>query len=69
MITNTHTYSEVNIDQLFDTFDPLTRAGLSGFIQGEAASLHGRGVEANRALKYLAPGLQTHQPAHRRAHP
>ncbi len=59
VITTTHTYSEVNIDQLFDTFDPLTRAGLSGFIQGEAASLQGRGVEANRALKYLAPGLQT----------
>ena len=69
VITDTHTYSEVNIDQLFDTFDPLTRAGLSGFIRGEAASLDGRGVEANRALKYLAPGLQTHQPAHRRAHP
>jgi phospholipid/cholesterol/gamma-HCH transport system substrate-binding protein len=59
VIANTHTYSEVNIDQLFDTFDPLTRAGLSGFIRGEAASVDGRGVEANQALKYLAPGLQT----------
>src|ERR1700729_374628 len=59
LITSTHTYSEVNIDQLFDTFDPLTRAGLKGFIRGEAASLPGRGVEANQALKYLAPGLQT----------
>jgi phospholipid/cholesterol/gamma-HCH transport system substrate-binding protein len=59
LITSTHTYSEVNIDQLFDTFDPLTRAGLKGFIRGEAASLQGRGVEANLALKYLAPGLQT----------
>jgi phospholipid/cholesterol/gamma-HCH transport system substrate-binding protein len=59
VITSTHTYAEVNIDQLFDTFDPLTRAGLSGFIRGEAASVEGRGVEANRALKYLAPGLQT----------
>ncbi len=59
VITDTHTYSEVNIDQLFDTFDPLTRAGLSNFIQGEAASLRGRGLQANQALKYLAPGLQT----------
>jgi phospholipid/cholesterol/gamma-HCH transport system substrate-binding protein len=58
-ITDTHTYSEVNIDQLFDTFDPLTRAGLSGLIRGEAASLHGRGQQANQALKYLAPGLQS----------
>lgn len=59
LITATHTYSEVNIDQLFDTFDPLTRAGLKGFIRGEAASLQGRGRQANQALKYLAPGLQT----------
>jgi phospholipid/cholesterol/gamma-HCH transport system substrate-binding protein len=59
VITATHTYSEVNIDQLFDTFDPMTRAGLSGFIKGEAASLKGRGHAANQALKYLAPGLQT----------
>ena len=59
VITDTHTYSEVNIDQLFDTFDPLTRAGLSNFIRGEAASLRGRGLQANQALKYLAPGLQT----------
>jgi phospholipid/cholesterol/gamma-HCH transport system substrate-binding protein len=59
VITSTHTYSEVNIDELFDTFDPLTRAGLSGFIRGEAASLKGRGREANQALKYLAPGLQS----------
>ncbi|MFL5860106.1 MAG: MlaD family protein [Solirubrobacteraceae bacterium] len=59
LITATHTYAEVNIDQIFDTFDPLTRAGLSGFIRGEAASIQGRGLDANKALKYLAPGLQT----------
>jgi phospholipid/cholesterol/gamma-HCH transport system substrate-binding protein len=59
LITDTHTYSEVNIDQLFDTFDPLTRAGLKGFVRGEAASLQGRGHQANQALKYLAPGLQS----------
>jgi phospholipid/cholesterol/gamma-HCH transport system substrate-binding protein len=59
VITNAHTYSEVNIDELFDTFDPLTRAGLKGFVRGEAASLKGRGKQANQALKYLAPGLQS----------
>jgi phospholipid/cholesterol/gamma-HCH transport system substrate-binding protein len=59
LVTATHTYSEVNIDELFDTFDPITRAGLKGFVRGEAASLKGRGQEANQALKYLAPGLQT----------
>ncbi|HEY2316954.1 MAG TPA: MlaD family protein [Solirubrobacteraceae bacterium] len=59
LITSTHTYAEVNIDQLFDTFDPLTRAGLKGLIRGEGAAIEGRGVDANKALKYLAPGLQT----------
>lgn len=59
VIDESHTYSEVNIDELFDTFDPLTRAGLSGFIRGEAASLKGKGQAANRALEYLAPGLQS----------
>jgi phospholipid/cholesterol/gamma-HCH transport system substrate-binding protein len=57
LIAADHTYSPVNLDQLFDTFNPLTRAGLSGFIKGEAASLRGRGLAANRTLKYLAPGL------------
>jgi phospholipid/cholesterol/gamma-HCH transport system substrate-binding protein len=54
-----HTYSTTNLDQVFDTFDPLTRAGLKGFIRGEAESLKGRGAQANQALKYLAPGLQS----------
>ncbi|MGH2871782.1 MAG: hypothetical protein ACRDL5_04900, partial [Solirubrobacteraceae bacterium] len=58
-IASSHTYSEVNIDELFDTFDPLTRAGLQNLIQGEASSLAGKGQAANRALEYLAPGLQS----------
>jgi phospholipid/cholesterol/gamma-HCH transport system substrate-binding protein len=59
LIDASHTYSEVNIDQLFDTFDPLTRAGLQGLVRGEATSLQGRGQAANKALQYLAPGLQS----------
>jgi phospholipid/cholesterol/gamma-HCH transport system substrate-binding protein len=59
LIDATHTYSAVNIDQLFDTFDPLTRAGLKSVIRGEAAAIQGKGVAANLALKYLAPGLQS----------
>jgi phospholipid/cholesterol/gamma-HCH transport system substrate-binding protein len=54
-----HTYSMVNLDEVFDTLDPLTRAGLRNVVRGEAASLAGRGAEANRALQYLAPGLQS----------
>jgi phospholipid/cholesterol/gamma-HCH transport system substrate-binding protein len=59
LIATSHTHSAVNIDELFNTFDPLTRAGLAGLIRGEAASLQGRGGQANRALRYLAPALQS----------
>jgi phospholipid/cholesterol/gamma-HCH transport system substrate-binding protein len=57
LIGEDHTYSPVNLDQLFNTFDPLTRTGLSQLIRGEAANLQGKGQAANRTLKYLAPGL------------
>jgi phospholipid/cholesterol/gamma-HCH transport system substrate-binding protein len=51
------TYSFVSLDQVFDALDPLTRAGLRGVIQGEAASIQGRSAQASQTLKYLAPGL------------
>ena len=56
-IGENHTYSFVSLDQVFDAIDPLTRAGLRGVIQGEAASIQGRAAAASRTLKYLAPGL------------
>jgi phospholipid/cholesterol/gamma-HCH transport system substrate-binding protein len=59
LIDVSHTYSAVNIDQVFDAFDPLTRAGLRNVVRGEAAAIQGKGVAANRALQYLAPGLQS----------
>jgi phospholipid/cholesterol/gamma-HCH transport system substrate-binding protein len=52
-----HTYSFVSLDQVFDAVDPLTRAGLQGVIRGEAASIQGKAAQANKTLKYLAPGL------------
>jgi phospholipid/cholesterol/gamma-HCH transport system substrate-binding protein len=56
-ISAQHTYSFVSLDQVFDAVDPLTRAGLRGVIRGEAASIQGKSAQANRTLKYLAPGL------------
>jgi phospholipid/cholesterol/gamma-HCH transport system substrate-binding protein len=53
------TYSFVSLDQVFDALDPLTRAGLRGVIQGEAASIQGRSAQASQTLKYLAPGLSS----------
>ena len=56
-IGENHTYSFVSLDQVFDALDPLTRAGLQGVIRGEAASIQGKSAQANKTLKYLAPGL------------
>jgi phospholipid/cholesterol/gamma-HCH transport system substrate-binding protein len=57
LIASDHTFASVNLDQLFDTFDPLTRAGLRGFVRGQAASIQNRAAAANQTLRYLAPGL------------
>jgi phospholipid/cholesterol/gamma-HCH transport system substrate-binding protein len=57
VIPVTDTRSFVSLDQLFNTFDPLTRAGLSSFIKGQAASIQGRALAANRTLKYFPRAL------------
>ncbi len=59
LIGEEYTHALVSLDQLFNTLDPLTRAGLRGFIRGEAASIQGRALAANRTLEYLAPGLSS----------
>jgi phospholipid/cholesterol/gamma-HCH transport system substrate-binding protein len=57
LIPEVDTRSFVSLDQLFDAFNPLTRAGLSNFIKGEAASIQGRARAANTTLRYFAPAL------------
>ena len=57
LIDEGHTHSPVNLDQLFDSLDSRTRAGLRGFIRGEAAAVEGRAPQANRTLRYFAPLL------------
>src|SRR5690348_2200283 len=42
-----HTTSAVDLDQLFNTFDPPTRHALSGTIQGFARQYLGNGVQTN----------------------
>lgn len=51
------TYAEVSLDQVFDSLDPLTRAGIRNLIRGEAAAIRGKATEANRTLHVLAPAL------------
>jgi len=57
LIPLTNTRSFVGLDQLFDTLNPLTRLGLRNYIQGNAASIQGRALAANRTLQYFAPAL------------
>jgi phospholipid/cholesterol/gamma-HCH transport system substrate-binding protein len=57
VIPEDHTYSPVSLDQLFNTLDAATRAGLRGFIRGQAVNIQGRALQANQTLKYLAPAL------------
>jgi phospholipid/cholesterol/gamma-HCH transport system substrate-binding protein len=57
LIPEIDTRSFVSLDQLFNTFDLPTRLGLRNFIQGNAASIQGRALAANRTLLYFAPAL------------
>ena len=51
------TESTVDIDQLFNIFDPRTRQNTRKVIEGFADMTEGRTAEANEALKYLNPSL------------
>jgi phospholipid/cholesterol/gamma-HCH transport system substrate-binding protein len=57
VIDQTHTYSFVSLDALFDSLDAKTRAGLSGFIRGQAQSIQGKAAQAHQTLQYFAPAL------------
>jgi phospholipid/cholesterol/gamma-HCH transport system substrate-binding protein len=58
-IPSTETSSPVDIDQLFDTFNSKARRGLANFIQGQGTIYTDNSRAANRAYKFLAPGLQS----------
>ncbi len=51
------TTTPVDIDQLFNTFPPSVRRGLSEFIRGNAAIYAGVGHQANQTYKYFGPAL------------
>jgi phospholipid/cholesterol/gamma-HCH transport system substrate-binding protein len=57
VIDQSDTTTAVDLDQLFNTFDPKTRKALSGVIRGYAASYAGRGQQANAGWAYLNPAL------------
>jgi phospholipid/cholesterol/gamma-HCH transport system substrate-binding protein len=55
------TTSIVDLDQLFNTLDPKTRAALQQVIQGSATWYDNRGIEANAATKYFSPAISSTQ--------
>jgi phospholipid/cholesterol/gamma-HCH transport system substrate-binding protein len=46
-----------DLDQLFNTFDPKTRKGLQGFIQGSAEQYVGQGNTLAKTTEYFAPSI------------
>ncbi len=53
------TDAPVDIDQLFNTFDPKTRRGLQQVIQGQATYFGGRSRDYAQSLRYLPPALSS----------
>jgi phospholipid/cholesterol/gamma-HCH transport system substrate-binding protein len=51
------TTTAVDLDDLFNTFDPRTRKALSGLIRGQDAVYAGKGEEAGAGWAYLNPSL------------
>lgn len=51
------TTTAVDLDQLFNVFDPKSRKALQGFIKGQATSYGGSSADANAGFLYLNPTL------------
>ncbi len=58
-LTAEKTTSPVDLDQLFATFDPKTRKSLQQVIDGSARQYDGVGKDANKALQYFNPALNS----------
>jgi phospholipid/cholesterol/gamma-HCH transport system substrate-binding protein len=57
VIEKGETTTAVDLDQLFNTFNPRTRKALSGLIRGEANVYAGQGRNAGAGWAYLNPAL------------
>ena len=53
------TTTAVDLDQIFNTFDPETRKSLQGVFKGSAAQYKGQGDAMASALPYLNPSLSS----------
>src|SRR5215211_7272894 len=57
VIDQSATTTAVDLDQLFNTFDPGTRKALAGVIKGSAEQYKGKGKQFNEGIAYLNPSL------------
>jgi phospholipid/cholesterol/gamma-HCH transport system substrate-binding protein len=57
VIDQDSTTSAVDLDQLFDTFDPATRKDLQKVLEGSNKQYAGKGEQLNQGLLYLNPSL------------
>ena len=57
IIRSHDTTSTVDLDQIFNTFDPKTRTALSGVVRGFGDQYKGQGEAANKGWLYLNPSL------------
>jgi len=53
------TKTAVDLDQLFNTLDPLTGKALQDFFKNQERQFRDAGVDANSTFEYLNPGLAT----------
>ena len=57
MIGSDRTITTIDLDQLFNTFDTPTRAGLGKLVRGSGKALEGRAEQAAEGWRYLNPSL------------
>src|SRR5215211_6929157 len=57
VIDQSATTTAVDLDQLFNTFDPQTRKALAGVIKGSAEQYKDKGKQFNEGIAYLNPSL------------
>src|SRR5207237_9310920 len=58
-LTAEKTTTAVDLDQLFNRFDPATRRSLQNVIQGSATQYSGKGRQANASARYFNPALSS----------
>jgi phospholipid/cholesterol/gamma-HCH transport system substrate-binding protein len=58
-LTAEATTTPVDLDQLFNTFDPDARRDLQDVIRGFATQYEGKGAQANAAARYFNPALSS----------